>query len=42
MNSNERMRELAFSEMEMMPAASNKGSQPYSYPNRGCEMAGKG
>ena len=30
MDSNERMRRLAFSEMEMMPAASDNGSQPYS------------
>ena len=25
----------------MMPEASDKGSQPYSYPLGGCEMAGK-
>ena len=25
----------------MMPAALDKGSQPYSYPLGGCEMAGK-
>jgi len=25
-----------------MPEASDNGSQPYSYPTRGCEMAGEG
>ena len=27
-------------QQRMMPAASDKGSQPYSYPPGGCEMAG--